>query len=160
MEKKRKLPARAAARVEQMAKRRTKTPERLSETPAPSAPSDPESTSTPVAVQERPPPLPTSVQAGKPLPTVEDPQPEDLPAKDYQLVSERYVLMVTHHSVVVDRPSLQMLTLELAVVCYPSHSTDLDENGSARAYSRSSGANLTRERELSWRSRITRQKNA
>jgi hypothetical protein len=35
--------------------------------------------------------LPTSIQAGKPLPTVEVPQPEDLPAKDYQLVSERSV---------------------------------------------------------------------
>ncbi|KAH8906362.1 hypothetical protein BR93DRAFT_881027 [Coniochaeta sp. PMI_546] len=84
MEKKRKLPARAAARVEQMAKRRTLTPERHSETPPPPPP-EPE----PAPVQEEPPaPLPTSIQAAKPLPTVEEPQPEDLPAKEYQLVSE------------------------------------------------------------------------
>lgn len=141
MEKKRKLPARAAARVEQMAKRRTKTPERRSETPAPPAASDPEPTSTPAPVQERRPPLPTSIQAGKPLPTVEDPQPEDLPAKDYQLVSERYVFNATRYP---GKPWLAVLAsanLQLTVVCYPSHSTDLAENGSARAYSRSSGAN-------------------
>lgn len=60
------------------------TPERHSETPPP-----PQSEPTP-AQEEPPAPLPTSIQAGKPLPTVEEPQPEDLPAKDYQLVSERY----------------------------------------------------------------------
>lgn len=36
-----------------------------------------------------PPPLPTSVQAGKPLPTVEDAQTDDLSAKEYQSVGER-----------------------------------------------------------------------
>lgn len=85
MEKKRKLPARAAARVEQMAKRRTLTPpERHSETPPP----PPEPETAPVA--EPPAPLPTAIQAGKPLPTVEEPQLGNLPAKEYQSVSERY----------------------------------------------------------------------
>ncbi|KAB5578205.1 hypothetical protein GE09DRAFT_543627 [Coniochaeta sp. 2T2.1] len=89
MEKKRKLPARAAARVEQMAKRRTLTPpERHSETPPP--PPEPEPEPTPV--REAPAPLPTSIQSGKPLPTVEEPQSDDLPAKDYQSVSESGVL--------------------------------------------------------------------
>ncbi|KAJ0269753.1 hypothetical protein COL940_012211 [Colletotrichum noveboracense] len=79
MERKRKLPARAAARVEHIAKKRTVTP--------------PEHRSvTPVAapVEEPPPPaLPKSIQPGKPLPTVEDPQPDDLPNKDYQSFQER-----------------------------------------------------------------------
>jgi hypothetical protein len=85
MEKKRKLPARAAARVEQMAKRRTLTPpERHSETPPPPLESEP------APAEEPPVPLPTSIQAGKPLPTVEEAQPEDVSAKNYQSVSERY----------------------------------------------------------------------
>lgn len=92
MERKRKLPARAAARVEQAAKKgRTATPpDHRSATPSSAI------NSTPVPEEEEepqkppPPPLPTSIQPGKPLPTVEDAQPEDLPTKDYQSVQERY----------------------------------------------------------------------
>lgn len=82
MEKKRKLPARAAARVEQAAKKRTATPpERTSVTPAPS---------TTPAVDEIPAqPLPKSIQPGKPLPTVEDAQPDELSTKEFQSVQER-----------------------------------------------------------------------
>ena len=80
MEKKRKLPSRAAARVEHVSKKRTLTP--------------PDNRSSTPAVDEPPPPaapqpLPKSIQAGKPLPTVEEPQPEDLPTKEYQSVQER-----------------------------------------------------------------------
>jgi hypothetical protein len=82
MERKRKLPARAAARVEQVAKRRHSTPRERSETPAPPQP-----------VEEPPPPppppLPKSVQAGKPLPTVDEPQLDDLSSKEYQSITER-----------------------------------------------------------------------
>ncbi|KAL2024928.1 hypothetical protein VTK56DRAFT_3627 [Thermocarpiscus australiensis] len=86
MEKKRKLPARAAARVEQAAKRRNTTPPQRSATPA----SAPESEPTPV--EDAPPPLPKSVSAGKPLPTVDSPQPDDLPNSEYQSVTESGVL--------------------------------------------------------------------
>lgn len=80
MERKRKLPARAAAR-EHVSKKRTVTPpDTRSQTPAPAPP-----------VDEPPAPLPRSIQAGKPLPTVEDAQPEDLPMKDFQSIQERYV---------------------------------------------------------------------
>lgn len=89
-EKKRKLPPRAAARSEQAAKRRqTDTPptSRKSSTPAPAPPKEPE----PEPAVEEPPKqtLPSSVTAGKPLPTVEEPQPEDLSTKDYQTLQER-----------------------------------------------------------------------
>ncbi|KAK3689582.1 hypothetical protein B0T22DRAFT_174153 [Podospora appendiculata] len=90
MERKRKLPARAAARVEQIAKKRTLTPpQRRSETPA-SATAPPEPEPTPVL--EPPPPLPKSITPGKPLPTVETPQPDDLSNKDYQSTQESGVL--------------------------------------------------------------------
>ncbi|KAK0725215.1 hypothetical protein B0H67DRAFT_598536 [Lasiosphaeris hirsuta] len=85
MEKKRKLPARAAAR-EQVAKKRNLTPQR-SLTPAPAPAAEPE----PVPVEE-PPPLPKSITAGKPLPTVETPQSDDLPNKEYQTMAESGVL--------------------------------------------------------------------
>lgn len=90
MEKKRKLPARAAARGEHVAKKRsvaTPSAERsLTPVPAPApAEEEPENAPTPQ-------PLPTSIQGGKPLPTIETPQPEDLSAKDYQTVPERWVL--------------------------------------------------------------------
>ncbi|KAL2117605.1 hypothetical protein VTJ04DRAFT_7265 [Mycothermus thermophilus] len=88
MEKKRKLPPRAAARAEQAAKRRTLTPPQRSETPTP-APA-PERDPTPV--EEAPPPLPTSITPGKPLPTVESPQPDDLSNAEYQTVTESGVL--------------------------------------------------------------------
>ncbi|CCF38540.1 hypothetical protein CH063_09599 [Colletotrichum higginsianum] len=83
MERKRKLPARASARVEHVAKKRTVTPpEPRSVTPVP------------VPVEEPPPPpsLPKSIQPGKPLPTVEDPQPDDLTAREYQSFQESGVL--------------------------------------------------------------------
>ncbi|TPX15322.1 uncharacterized protein E0L32_004599 [Thyridium curvatum] len=90
MEKKRKLPARAAARVEQAAKKRTATPpERTSVTPAPS---------TTPAVDEIPAqPLPKSIQPGKPLPTVEDAQPDELSTKEFQSVQESGVLAESLH---------------------------------------------------------------
>jgi len=95
MEKKRKLPARAAARNEQATKKRmskggavvqvgrSETPVAATPTPAP----DP----APAPEEELPPPLPKSITAGKPLPTVDVPQPDDLSTKDYQSVSERCV---------------------------------------------------------------------
>ncbi|KAL2151212.1 hypothetical protein VTH82DRAFT_6310 [Thermothelomyces myriococcoides] len=86
MEKKRKLPARAAARAEQAAKKRTATPPRRSSTPAPTV--EPE----PTPVNDAPPSLPKSVTAGKPLPTVDSPQPDDLPTSEYQTVTESGVL--------------------------------------------------------------------
>ncbi|KAI0007753.1 hypothetical protein F4779DRAFT_489063 [Xylariaceae sp. FL0662B] len=88
MEKKRKLPARAAARVEQVAKKRTATPPERSLTPAPT------SSSTPVPAEPIPeePQLPSSIQPGHPLPTVETPQPEDLSSRDYQSIQESGVL--------------------------------------------------------------------
>lgn len=79
MERKRKLPARAAARVEQAAKRRHSTPrEPTPPTPEPTVDEPPP-----------PPPLPRSVQSGKPLPTVEDAQGDDLSLKEYQSIGER-----------------------------------------------------------------------
>ncbi|KAK5992500.1 hypothetical protein PT974_05910 [Cladobotryum mycophilum] len=87
MEKKRKLPARASARVESANKRRNVTPRERSETPAPPPPPPPV-----IKEPTPPPPLPKSIQPGKPLPTVEDAQPEDLSAKEYQSISESGVL--------------------------------------------------------------------
>lgn len=96
MERKRKVPARAAARAsEHPAKKgRTTTPpdhqnlrsatpsSALNSTPAPDENEQPQKPAAP--------PLPTSLQPGKPLPTVEDAQPEDLPSKEYQSLQERY----------------------------------------------------------------------
>ncbi|KAK4033114.1 hypothetical protein C8A01DRAFT_19904 [Parachaetomium inaequale] len=86
MERKRKLPARAAARAEQAAKRRTMTPPQRSATPAPAP--EPE----PTPVEDIPPPLPKSITAGKPLPTVDSPQPDHLSSNDFQTVTESGVL--------------------------------------------------------------------
>ncbi|OTB19153.1 hypothetical protein K445DRAFT_72724 [Daldinia sp. EC12] len=90
MERKRKLPARAAARVEHVSKKRTVTPPERSVTPAPTA----AAASTPAPTETAPeePPLPKSIQAGNPLPTVEHPQPDDLLSKDYQSIQESGVL--------------------------------------------------------------------
>lgn len=75
-ERKRKLPARAA-RVEQVSKKRTSTPpEPRIQTPPP-----------PVSVVEEA--LPKSIANGKPLPTVNDAQPDNLPAREFQTISER-----------------------------------------------------------------------
>ncbi|KAK5634887.1 hypothetical protein RRF57_010599 [Xylaria bambusicola] len=101
MERKRKLPARAAARVEHVSKKRNSTPPDVS-TSAPSSamasPQPPE-----VVSQEPPPPtattttttssqLPKSVQPGHPLPTVEKPQPDDLSNKEFQSIQESGVM--------------------------------------------------------------------
>lgn len=94
MERKRKLPARAAARGENAAKKRNVTPREDSATPAPPPAPAPEPEEPP------PPPLPKSIQAGKPLPTVEVAQPEDLSSKEYQTVGERYVML--NHSCMTD----------------------------------------------------------
>lgn len=77
MERKRKLPARAA-RVESVSKKRTSTPPEPRTQPTPPPP--------PPAIEES---LPKSVVAGKPLPTVDEPQREHLSAKDFQTISER-----------------------------------------------------------------------
>ncbi len=92
MEKKRKLPARAAARVEQnSAKKRTATPpENRSSTPAPAAAAPAPAAS--VGEEPSPHALPKSNPPGKPLPTIEQLQPDDPPSKDYQSVQERYVV--------------------------------------------------------------------
>ncbi|KAI1632394.1 hypothetical protein F4809DRAFT_628068 [Biscogniauxia mediterranea] len=84
MERKRKLPARAAARYEHVSKKRIATPPEPSPAPTSAPPPEP--------VAEEPQPLPKSIQAGNPLPTVENPQPEDLPSKDYQSIQESGVL--------------------------------------------------------------------
>lgn len=143
MERKRKLPARAAARVDQLSKRRTLTPpERRSATPAPPL----ERESTPA--QEVKPPLPKSIQAGKPLPTVEDAQPSDLPDREYQSIAER--LGSTSSS-----PNLYpSLTLAL-VVSYPIPSHGHEANGSAKAFSRNIGRSRRNARASSLRNRIT-----
>ncbi|KAK8073012.1 hypothetical protein PG996_006360 [Apiospora saccharicola] len=86
MERKRKLPPRAAARVEHVAKKRTATPPEKSATPTPAPP-----TPVPEPVVEEA-PLPKSVQPGNPLPTVEKAQAEDLSNKVYQSVQESGVL--------------------------------------------------------------------
>ncbi|KAI0121143.1 hypothetical protein BJ170DRAFT_147300 [Xylariales sp. AK1849] len=82
--RKRKVPPRAAARVEQVAKKRTATPPaERSLTPAPAPVSEP-------IVEE--PRLPSSIQAGSALPTVENAQPDDLSSKEYQSMQESGVL--------------------------------------------------------------------
>ncbi|KAK7431191.1 hypothetical protein QQZ08_002231 [Neonectria magnoliae] len=86
MERKRKLPARAAARSEQVSKKRNITPRERSATPA--APPPP----PPPPKEPSPPPLPKSIQARQPLPTVEVAQPEDLSINEYQSVGESGVL--------------------------------------------------------------------
>ncbi|KAK8928140.1 hypothetical protein VCV18_004633 [Metarhizium anisopliae] len=89
MERKRKLPPRAAARQEQAAKKRNVTT-RQSSTPAVAEP--PPREPTPSPPPPPPPPLPKSIEVGKPLPTVEEPQPKNLSCKEYQSVSESGVM--------------------------------------------------------------------
>ncbi|KAI1324772.1 hypothetical protein F5Y16DRAFT_287456 [Xylariaceae sp. FL0255] len=93
MEKKRKLPPRAAARVESASKKQRNITATMatSDTPPPksASPQPPE----PIAREPTPTPaLPTSLQPGQPLPTVEKPQPDDLPLKDYQSIQESGVM--------------------------------------------------------------------
>ncbi|KAE8449444.1 hypothetical protein EG329_008052 [Mollisiaceae sp. DMI_Dod_QoI] len=87
MERKRKLPARAA-RVESVSKKRTSTPpEHRNQTPTPLPPAQP-------IVQE---PLPQRIAPGKPLPTLDSPQPENLSANEFQTIPESGVLAESLH---------------------------------------------------------------
>ncbi|KAI8629603.1 hypothetical protein F5Y19DRAFT_71459 [Xylariaceae sp. FL1651] len=92
MERKRKLPARAAARVEHASKKRNTTPPEPSATPAPPPTSASPQPSEPVAKEPTPATLPKSVQPGHPLPTVEKLQPDDLSHKDFQSIQESGVM--------------------------------------------------------------------
>ncbi|CCU74542.1 unnamed protein product [Blumeria hordei] len=83
MEKKRKLPARAA-RVESNSKKRTTTP--------PGSQTNTTVTSVPANVPPERTPLPTSIAPGKPLPTVTQPQSNSLSAKEYQSIPESGIL--------------------------------------------------------------------
>lgn len=78
--RKRKLPPRAAARAEAVIKKATPTP------PPPREPTGPP---TPVVVEN---PLPKSLVPGKPLPTLKDKQPDDLPDNEYQSFAESRVM--------------------------------------------------------------------
>ncbi|KAH7313510.1 hypothetical protein B0I35DRAFT_513170 [Stachybotrys elegans] len=92
MERKRKLPARASARVEQVAKKRNITPRERSATPAAPQPAPVEETPPPPPPPP-PPSLPRSIQSGKPLPVLDESQSDDLSAKDYQSINESGVLL-------------------------------------------------------------------
>lgn len=98
MERKRKIPPRAAARVEQANKRRTSTPPvdgnttTRSATPSVANNAAEDENQPPESEAPTPPQrtrLPRSINPGKPLPTVEKAQPEDLPKTEYQSVQER-----------------------------------------------------------------------
>ncbi|GAP88098.1 hypothetical protein SAMD00023353_1501420 [Rosellinia necatrix] len=98
MERKRKLPARAAARVEHVSKKRNSTPPDASATTSasPSALTSPQPAEH-AAQEAQPPPsasavLPKSLQPGHPLPTVEKPQPDDISNKDFQSIQESGVI--------------------------------------------------------------------
>ncbi|KAI1419616.1 hypothetical protein F5Y12DRAFT_230015 [Xylaria sp. FL1777] len=98
MERKRKLPARAAARVEHVSKKRNSTPPDVSATSTPpSALTSPQPAEAVAPEQPPPPPptstpLPKSLQPGHPLPTVEKPQPDDLSSKEFQSIQESGVM--------------------------------------------------------------------
>ena len=110
MERKRKLPARAAARSDLASKKRTVTPpeKEASATPAPEP--------TPA---EEPPQLPKSIQPGKPLPTVEAAQPQNLSSKEFQSIQERLVVdclyIFATSAIRLPRLVLVLLTLTLVV---------------------------------------------
>ncbi|KAG5979620.1 hypothetical protein E4U55_004948 [Claviceps digitariae] len=91
MEKKRKLPPRAAARQEHAAKRINVTTRRGSSTPAVVDPPPREPTPSPPPPTP-PPPLPKSIEVGKPLPTIGEAQATDLSSKEYQSLTESGVL--------------------------------------------------------------------
>ncbi|KAH8718840.1 SWR1-complex protein 3 [Beauveria bassiana] len=91
MERKRKLPARAAARAEQLAKRRNASTRDRTKTPTPPPP-PPEPIVEPSPPTPPRPPLPTSVESGKPLPTIEVAQSHDLSPEEFQSISESGVL--------------------------------------------------------------------
>ncbi|KAG6054475.1 hypothetical protein E4U17_003760 [Claviceps sp. LM77 group G4] len=92
MERKRKIPPRAAARQEQAAKKRISLTRRASSTPTvvelPPRDPTPRSPSPPTP----PPTLPTTIEVGKPLPTIEEAQAADLSSKEYQSLTESGVL--------------------------------------------------------------------
>ncbi|KAI0468563.1 hypothetical protein F4859DRAFT_207524 [Xylaria cf. heliscus] len=98
MERKRKLPARAAARVEHVSKKRNSTPPDIATASTPSSALTSPQPAEPVAQEPPLPPpsssaaLPKSLQPGQPLPTVEKPQPDDLPQKEFQSVQESGVM--------------------------------------------------------------------
>ncbi|ATY61368.1 hypothetical protein A9K55_007377 [Cordyceps militaris] len=92
MERKRKLPARAAARAEQLAKRRNPSARHRTKTPTPPPRPPPEPIVEEPPPTPPPPPLPTSVEHGKPLPTIEVAQSHNLSPEDYQSISESGVL--------------------------------------------------------------------
>ncbi|KAH6720529.1 hypothetical protein BKA61DRAFT_236581 [Leptodontidium sp. MPI-SDFR-AT-0119] len=94
MERKRKLPARAA-RVESVSKKRTSTPpEQRTQTPTPPTPQAQPPPPPPAPVEES---LPRCIVPGKPLPTVEEPQPENLPSSHFQTIPESGVLVESLH---------------------------------------------------------------
>lgn len=97
MERKRKLPARAAARAEQLAKRRNPSTRSRTKTPTPPPP-PPEPVIEEPTPTPPPAPLPTSVEPGKPLPTIEVAQPHDLSPEDYQSISERFVRVMAENT--------------------------------------------------------------
>ncbi|KAF4631842.1 hypothetical protein G7Y89_g6292 [Cudoniella acicularis] len=84
MERKRKLPARGS-RAESASKKRapSTSPDERRQTPTPAV------AAPPPIVEES---LPKSIAPGKPLPTLDHPQPENLPSKEFQTVSESGVL--------------------------------------------------------------------
>lgn len=75
MERKRKLPARSSRGGEPANKKRTATPPDRSISATPQPP-----------IEET---LPKSIVAGMPLPTVDEPQSDNLSSKDFQTISER-----------------------------------------------------------------------
>ncbi|KAI0191009.1 hypothetical protein EV127DRAFT_429606 [Xylaria flabelliformis] len=97
MERKRKLPARAAARVEHVSKKRNSTPPDVATASTPSSTLTSPQPAESVAQEQQlpssaPAALPKSIQPGHPLPTVEKPQPDDLSQKEFQTVQESGVI--------------------------------------------------------------------
>ncbi|KAI0549608.1 hypothetical protein F4679DRAFT_545829 [Xylaria curta] len=98
MERKRKLPARAAARVEHVSKKRNSTPPDAATASTPSStlpspqPAEPVTQEQPLPSSSTPAALPKSLQPGHPLPTVEKPQSDDLSQKEFQSVQESGVI--------------------------------------------------------------------
>ncbi|KAI1309923.1 hypothetical protein F5Y03DRAFT_347860 [Xylaria venustula] len=97
MERKRKLPARAAARVEHVSKKRNSTPPDAASASTPSSALMSPQPAEAVAQDTQPPPpisapLPKSLQPGQPLPTVEKPQPDELSNKEFQSIQESGVM--------------------------------------------------------------------
>ncbi|KAI1167086.1 hypothetical protein F5B18DRAFT_659410 [Nemania serpens] len=92
MERKRKLPARAAARVEHVSKKRHSTPPDVSATSTPpsaaTSPQPAESVAQEPSSASASASLPKSLQPGQPLPTVEKPQSDDLSNKEFQSIQE------------------------------------------------------------------------